>query len=86
MYNKNCIKLELLLWFLYKREVTRKKAQYEPIMTSSDGFYMTLPADGSIDVYPNNTLSNFTNRLVQPVDLSEGEWEVGLFIEENGSF
>ena len=47
-------------------------------MTSSDGFYITLPADWSIDVYPNNTLSTFTNRLVQPVDLSEGEWEVGL--------
>ena len=47
-------------------------------MTSSDGFYITLPADGSIDVYPNNTLRTFTNRLVQPVDLSEGEWEVGL--------
>ena len=47
-------------------------------MASSDGFYMTLPADGSADVYPNNTLSTFTNRLVQPVDLSEGEWEVGL--------
>ena len=47
-------------------------------MTSSDGFYITLPADGSADVYPNNTLSTFTNRLVQPVDLSDGEWEVGL--------
>ena len=39
---------------------------------------MTLPADGSVDIYPNNTLSTFTNHLVQPVDLSEGEWEVGL--------
>ena len=47
-------------------------------MTSSDGFYLTLPSDGSIDVYPDNTLSTFTNRLVQPVDLTEGEWEVGL--------
>ena len=47
-------------------------------MASSDGFYITLPADGSADVYPNNTLSTFTNRLVQPVDLSDGEWEVGL--------
>ena len=47
-------------------------------MTSSDGFYITLPADGSVDVYPDNNLSHFTNRLVQPVDLSEGEWEVGL--------
>ena len=47
-------------------------------MTSSDGFYMTLSSDGSVDFYPDNTLSHFTNRLVQPVDLTEGEWEVGL--------
>ena len=45
---------------------------------SSDGFYMTLPSDGSMDVYPDNTLSRFSIHTYQPVDLSEGEWEVGM--------
>ena len=47
-------------------------------MARREGFYMTLPSDGSIEIYPENTLSHFTNRLVQPVDLTEGEWRVGM--------
>lgn len=45
---------------------------------SSDGFYMTLPSDGSMDTYPHNTLSHYSIHTFQPVDLSEGEWELGM--------
>lgn len=40
-------------------------------------FYVTLPSDGCMDIYPNNTLSNFLTKLARPIELS-GEWEVGL--------
>ena len=41
-------------------------------------FYMTLPSDGSLETFPNNTLSSFRTHLPQMMDLDEGEWEVGL--------
>ena len=41
-------------------------------------FYMTLPSDGSITDFPNNALSTFRTRFSQMMDLSRGEWEVGL--------
>ena len=47
-------------------------------MASSDGFYLTLPVDGSIETFPDNTLAHFKTRLPQPLDLTDGEWEVGL--------
>ena len=31
-----------------------------------------------MDHFPNNTLSHFYNKLPQPVDLTKGQWEVGL--------
>lgn len=40
-------------------------------------FFLTLPSDSSMNIYPNNTVSEFTVNLPQPLDLS-GEWEVGL--------
>lgn len=40
-------------------------------------FYVTLPSDGSIDVYPDNTLSHFFTKLPRPIELT-GQWEVGL--------
>ena len=47
-------------------------------MASSDGFHLTLPSDGSIETFPDNTLAHFKTRLPQPLDFTEGEWEVGL--------
>ena len=40
-------------------------------------FYVTLPSNGSMGVYPENTVTEFRNRLPRPLHLG-GEWEVGL--------
>ena len=40
-------------------------------------FYVTLPSNGSMGVYPENTVTEFRNRLPRPLHL-DGEWEVGL--------
>lgn len=40
-------------------------------------FYITLPSNGSFSVYPNNTVSNFTNLLQSTIELSSN-WEVAL--------
>ena len=64
---------------LYKRERTRRRVFiWPPIMTSSDGFYLTLPSDGSMATFPNNTVAQFKTLLPQRIDLTDGEWEVGL--------
>lgn len=42
-------------------------------------FYVTLLNDGSRGMYPDNTVSNFKTRLVKPVDLTTGAWEVDVF-------
>ena len=47
-------------------------------MANSDGFHLTLPSDGSMETFPDNTLAHFKTLLPQTLDLSEGEWEVGL--------
>ena len=40
-------------------------------------FYVTLPSNSSMDVYPNNTLSKFSTKLKTPIKL-EGHYEVAL--------
>ena len=40
-------------------------------------FYVTLPSNSSMNYYPNNTLTSYTTKLGQPLEL-EGSWEVGL--------
>ena len=40
-------------------------------------FYVTLPSNSSMDVFPENTLSNYRVKLPTSLQLS-GEWEVGL--------
>ena len=40
-------------------------------------FYMTLPSNSSFDHFPNNTLSDYTNKLPQKINL-EGSWEVEI--------
>lgn len=40
-------------------------------------FYITLPSNSSVNVYPENTVSNYITKLPQEVNLN-GEWEVGL--------
>ena len=40
-------------------------------------FYLTLPSNSSMDVYPDNTMTNFKTKLPNRIEL-EGRWEVGL--------
>lgn len=44
---------------------------------SDQQFYLTLPSNASLNIYPDNTLSDYTTRLFNPIQLS-GRWEVGL--------
>lgn len=41
------------------------------------GFYVTLPCNASLDVYTNNTISNYRTMLGNPINL-RGKWEVGI--------
>jgi hypothetical protein len=41
------------------------------------GFYVTLPCNTSLSVYPDNKISNYRTRLATPINI-KGEWEVGL--------
>ena len=40
-------------------------------------FYLTLPSNSSMDYFPNNTLTHYTTKLPQTIDL-DGSWEMGL--------
>ena len=40
-------------------------------------FYVTLPSNGSMNVFPGNTVTEYKNKLPRPLHL-DGEWEVGL--------
>lgn len=40
-------------------------------------FHVTLPSDGSLDTYPENTTSRFTIKLADRIEV-DGEYEVGL--------
>lgn len=42
-----------------------------------DEFYITLPSNASMRVYPKNTMSHYITKLPQRLHL-EGEWEVAL--------
>lgn len=42
-----------------------------------DGFYVTLPCNASLSVYPENTISSYRTKLAAPIDL-KGRWQVGL--------
>ena len=45
---------------------------------SGSHFYLTLPSNASLDIFPDNKSSTYRVKLPQPVDLN-GEWEVGLY-------
>jgi hypothetical protein len=40
-------------------------------------FYITLPSNSSMEYHPENTVSQFTTVLAQPLELA-GDWEVAL--------
>ena len=41
-------------------------------------FYLTLPSNSSLGLYPNNHAGHYLTRLSQTIDLDGGQWEVGL--------
>ena len=43
-----------------------------------NSFYITLLSDGSMDMFPNNTQSNFHIKLPKPIQLNKEEWEMAL--------
>ena len=45
--------------------------------TMEEQFYLTLPSNSSMKLYPNNTLANFAVNLSPPLELS-GDWVVAL--------
>ena len=40
-------------------------------------FYVTLPSNASMDIYPNNKIGQYVTKLKRPLNLL-GEWEVAL--------
>ena len=45
---------------------------------SGTHFYLTLPSNASLDVFPDNKTTEYRVKLPQPVEL-DGNWEVGLY-------
>ena len=45
---------------------------------SGTHFYLTLPSNASLDVFPDNKTTSYRVKLPQSIDL-EGNWEVGLY-------
>lgn len=41
-------------------------------------FYLTLPSNSSSQFFPENTLTHYFTKLPHSVDLTGGQWEVGL--------
>lgn len=47
-------------------------------MESEDHFYLTLPTSASMDLYPDNKISDYTTELVDSINLERNAYEVGL--------
>ena len=47
------------------------------MLSQSSSFYITLPSNGSKDVYPNNKPNSYKNHFPRALQL-EGDWEVAL--------
>ncbi len=41
-------------------------------------FYLILPSNSSMDYYPDNTAAHYYTKLPETIDLSRGDYEVGL--------
>ena len=46
-------------------------------MDQTQAFYLTLPSNSSMQIYPTNTLTNFNTQLPNSLFL-DGDWEVGV--------
>ena len=47
------------------------------MLTNADEYFIDVVSNASMEIYPNNSLSNFINKLPQTLKLS-GEWLVGV--------
>ena len=47
-------------------------------MAENDQFYVILPSNSSMDIYPDNKIPNFKVYLANPLQLDSAKWEVGL--------
>ena len=45
---------------------------------SGTHFYLALPSNASLDVFPDNKTTEYRVKLPQPFEL-DGNWEVGLY-------
>jgi len=45
---------------------------------NSRRFYLTLPSNASMQLYPNNTAAQYTIKLPRSINLDGGDWEVAL--------
>ena len=48
-----------------------------PSSSYANEFYITLPSNSSLDIFPENRTNSYRVKLAQPVSLP-GKWEVGL--------
>ena len=48
------------------------------LIISGTHFYLALPSNASLDVFPDNKTTQYCVKLPQPAEL-EGNWEVGLY-------
>jgi len=45
---------------------------------NSRRFYLTLPSNASMNLFPDNTAAQYTIKLPRPITLDGGDWEVAL--------
>ena len=45
---------------------------------SGSHFYLTLPSNSSLNIFPDNKTTSYRVKLPQAIDLN-GDWEVGLY-------
>lgn len=43
-----------------------------------ESFYLTLPSNSSVDIFPDNKLNSFKVKLQRSLPIVQGKWEVGL--------
>ena len=44
----------------------------------TDSFYVTLPSDGSMESFPESTISHFKNKLPTTLEFKPDEWELAM--------
>jgi len=45
---------------------------------NSHRFYLTVPSNASMQLYPNNKVAQYRIKLPRPINLDSGDWDVAL--------